>query len=58
MPGFEIRNPAQRIQNPVNDWNPESRTWNPEYTVEFRIQDCLGFPYMIRLGSYSIGNDF
>ena len=36
--GFGIRNTAQRIWNPTNDWNPESTfhsqrlessTWNP-----------------------------
>ena len=27
---FETRNTAQGIQNPTNDWNPESTAWNPE----------------------------
>ena len=40
--GFGIRNTAQGIRNPVNDWNPEckfhlqrleSSTWNLESTV-------------------------
>ena len=42
IPGFGIRNTAQGIWNPTNDWNseskfywqiPESGTWNPESTV-------------------------
>ena len=54
--GFGIRNAAQGIRNPTNDWNPElnfhwqrleSSTWNPKSTgVESRIQDSLAFPYM------------
>ena len=37
--GFGIQNTPQRIQNPTNDWNPESKfhlqrletsTWKPE----------------------------
>lgn len=53
VPGFGIRNP--RIQN------PESRIQNPTFTdkylksgihsVESRIQDCPGLPYMGRQGS-------
>ena len=40
--GFGIRNTAQGIRNPTNDWNPESKfhwqrlessTWNPESTA-------------------------
>ena len=40
--GFGIRNTAQRIRNPSNDWNPESKfqwqepgtgDWNPESTA-------------------------
>ena len=40
--GFGIRNTAQGIRNPTNDWNPESNfyceilessTWNPESTT-------------------------
>ena len=27
--GFTIRNPAEGIQNPTNDWNPGSE-WNPK----------------------------
>ena len=52
------RNTAQGIQNPTNDWNPESkfhlqrlesRTWDSGiHNVESRIQDSLGFPYMGR----------
>ena len=39
---FGIRNTAQGIRNPTNDWNPESKFlsqilessgWNPESTV-------------------------
>ena len=26
--GVGIRNTAERIQNPTNDWNPESTAWN------------------------------
>ena len=54
--GFGIRNTAQGIRNPTNDWNPQSKsnwerlewsTWNPESTgVESRIQHYLGFPCM------------
>ena len=54
--GFGIRNTAQRIRNPSNDWNPESKfqwqepgTWWLEsgiYGVGYRIQDCLRFSYM------------
>ena len=42
IPGFGIRNTAQGIWNPTNDWNseskfywqiPESGTWYPESTV-------------------------
>ena len=28
--GFGFRNTAQGIQNPTNDWNPESTAWNSE----------------------------
>ena len=40
--GFGIRNTAQGVRNPTNDWNPEfkfhwqkleSSTWNPESTA-------------------------
>lgn len=54
--GFGIRNTAQRIRNPSNDWSPESKfqwqepgTWWLEsgiYGVGYRIQDCLRFSYM------------
>lgn len=50
--GFEIENLATANRktvnrNPVNDWNPKSSTFlNPESTLEFRIQDYLGFPFM------------
>ena len=53
---FGIRNTAQGIRSPTNDWNPQSKcnwqrlewsTWNPESTgVESRIQHYLGFPRM------------
>ena len=42
--GFGIRNTAQGIRNPTNDWNPESKfhwqklessTWNPESWIIF-----------------------
>ena len=51
-----IRNLAQGIQNPVNDYNPnlsstdndlKSSIWNSGiHGVESRIQDCLASPYM------------
>ena len=54
--GFGIRNAAQGIRNPTNDWNPEpnfhwqrleSSTWNPKSTgVKSSIQDSLAFPYI------------
>ena len=56
--GFGIRNTAQGIRNPTKDWNPSStdKDWNPGqflqlgvHSVESRIQDYLGFPYMGRL---------
>ena len=34
------------VQVPLTK-NPESITWNLE-SVESRIQDCLGFPYMVQ----------
>ena len=30
---FRIRNSAQGVQNPDNDWNPESSTWYLEFIV-------------------------
>ena len=66
--GFEIRNSAKGIKNPVNDWNPESKFhWqeicNPAiHSLGSRIQDCLGFPYVgwpsakkRRLRAYQLG---
>ena len=60
--GFEIQNTAQGIRNPTNDWNTESifpwqrlgsNTCNPASGgVEFRIQNCLGFPYTGRSNEY------
>ena len=56
--GFGIRNTDQGIRNPTKDWNPSStdKDWNPGqflqfgvHSVESRIQDYLGFPYMGRL---------
>ena len=54
--GFRIRNTAQGIRNPTNDWNPQSKsnwerlelsTWNPESTgVESRIKHYVGFTCM------------
>ena len=54
--GFGIRNTAQGIRNPTNNCNLESTfprqglkstTWKSGiHEVEFRIQDCLGFPCM------------
>ena len=53
--GFDIRNIAQWIHNPPNDWTPEScfKAWNPEpesgiHGMESRIQDCLEFSYLRR----------
>ena len=49
---------APGLGNPEsNDWNPESKT-EIEYLqsgihgVEFRMQDCLGFPYLGREENY------
>ena len=53
---FEIRNPAQGINNFANDWNPESSPWNLESgipSVEFRVQDRLKLHYMGRLAPQS-----
>ena len=54
--GFGIRNSAQGILNPANDWSPESKfhwkknaessSLNPIHGVESRIQVRLRFPYM------------
>lgn len=40
--GFEIRNTAQEILSPINDWNPEStdKDWNSVRGIQ--VQDCLG----------------
>ena len=42
---YRIRNTAQGIWNPTNDWTLLTKTrihtWNPQS----RIQDCLGLPY-------------
>ena len=53
---FGIRNLAQGIQNPVNDYNPNPSSTDNDlefiiynsgiHGVESRIQDCLAFPYM------------
>ena len=49
--------PSFGIQNPANDWNPESKFhWQSGiqhleseiHCLESRIQDCLGFPSMGR----------
>ena len=56
--GFGIRNTAQRIWNPTNDWKvvqgllTNTGIQYLEYrilSVDSRIQDCPGFPYIWRL---------
>ena len=57
-PGFGIRNTAQGIRYPTNDWNPESKFYwqilessyleSGIHGVESRIQDSPGFHYMGR----------
>ena len=63
-----FRNSALRIRNPTNDRNPESKIprqgiLDPVlesgiYTVESRIQDCLGFPYKWRLVDFGNGREY
>ena len=58
MLDFGIRNTAQGIRNPTDDWNrnPSStdKNWNwvpgirNPLSVESTVQDCLGFPHMGR----------
>ena len=60
---FGIQNTLQRIRNPTNDWNSESkfhclRIWNPVpgfriHGVESRKQDCLGFSFLERVINWS-----
>ena len=58
---FCLWNPESRvfgIRNPTNDWNPESKVLLKNtgiqylesgiHSMESRIQECLGFPYMGR----------
>ena len=60
--GFGFWNTAQKIRNPTNAWNPESKfRWSTKtgiqylesgiHGVESRIQNCPGFPYMGRITS-------
>ena len=65
--GSGIRNTAQGIRNPTNDWNPESKISMTNsgiqyleseiHCVESRIQNCLGFSYMEQLGA-SLARDY
>ena len=57
---FGIRNTAQRIRNPTNDYNPESKyesTTDKESGIQYldsAFQDCLvKFPYMGREIEYT-----
>ena len=53
---IQLWNTAQRIRNPSNDWNRESKFhWQESgiqslesriRSLESTIQDCLGFPYL------------
>ena len=56
--GFGIWNTAQGIRNPTNDQVPLAKTGiqyleSGIHGVESRIQDCLGFPYMEQLVTWS-----
>ena len=59
--GFGIRNTAQGIRNPANDWNPESKfhclrifessIWNPEsktVLVSLYMRQMFRFVHVVR----------
>ena len=58
IPGLGIRNTARGIQNPTNNWNPESKVhWKISgiqylesaiHGVESRIQDCFRVRYRLK----------
>lgn len=42
---FRIRNSAQGVQNPDNDWNPKSSTWYLEF-IAWNLESLTVFDYL------------